>query len=68
MSYVLSKTNMYIGVYEYNQHMKRVRFTEYVPQILSLDHTEIQRLSSDYKVFKEFIDKLYRSSRLNCPV
>lgn len=58
MSYVLSKTNMYIGVYEYNQHMKRVRFTEYVPQILSLDHTEIQRLSSDYKVFKEFIDKL----------
>ena len=27
MSYVLSKTNMYIGIYEYNRHMKRVRIT-----------------------------------------
>ena len=58
MSYVLSKTNMYIGVYEYNIHMKRVRFTEYVPKILSLDPEETMRLSSDYKIFKEFIDKL----------
>ena len=36
MSYVLSKTNMYIGVYEYNENMKRVRFTQYIPQILQL--------------------------------
>lgn len=49
---------MYIGVYEYNIHMKRVRFTEYVPKILSLDPEETMRLSSDYKIFKEFIDKL----------
>lgn len=33
MSYVLSKTNMYIGVYEYHEEMKKVRFTEYIPRI-----------------------------------
>lgn len=58
MSYVLSKTNMYIGVYEYNEYMKRVRFTEYIPRILLLDEEETKRLSADYKSFKAFIDKL----------
>lgn len=62
MSYVLSKTNMYIGVYEYNEYMKRVRFTEYVPRILMLGSTECERLSSDYKAFKTFINKLRRNS------
>lgn len=65
MSYVLSKTKMYIGVYEYNQHMKRVRFTEYVPQILLLDHKEAARLSSDYLMFKEFIDNLRQNPIAN---
>lgn len=58
MSYVLGKTNMYIGVYEYNSHMKRVRITEHVPQILSLDPGETERLSADYEVFREFISGL----------
>ncbi|MDE6846435.1 MAG: diguanylate cyclase [Lachnospiraceae bacterium] len=58
MSYVLGKTNMYIGVYEYNEYMKRVRFTEYIPRILLLDEKETKRLSADYKSFKAFIDKL----------
>lgn len=62
MSYVLSKTNMYIGVYEYNEYMKRVRFTEYVPRILMLGGEECERLSSDYKAFKAFICKLRRHS------
>lgn len=56
MSYVLSKTRMYIGVYEYNEYMKRVRFTEYIPRILMLDEKEAERLSEDYMTFKEFID------------
>ncbi len=58
MSYVLSKTNMYIGVYEYNHHMKRVRFTQHVPRILCLEPEEAETLSSDYRVFQTFISKL----------
>ena len=58
MSYVLGKTNMYIGVYEYNQHMKRVRITEHVPKILALKSGEAERLSADYIVFREFISNL----------
>ena len=58
MSYVLGKTNMYIGVYEYNRHMKRVRITEHVPKILALEPGEAERLSADYEVFREFISGL----------
>lgn len=61
MSYVLDKTNMYIGVYEYNSHMKRVRITEHVPKILALDSGEAERLSADYKVFREFISGLRKN-------
>lgn len=61
MSYVLRKTNMYIGVYEYNEHMKRVRFTEYVPIVLSLDEAETKRLSSDFTAFQKFIDILHEN-------
>lgn len=65
MSYVLSKTNMYIGVYEYNENMKRVRFTQYIPQILQLHEEETERLSADYKAFKEFIDELRKNPVLD---
>lgn len=58
MSYVLGKTNMYIGVYEYNRHMKRVRITEHVPRILSLEPREAELLSADYEVFRKFISGL----------
>ncbi len=58
MSYVLSKTNMYIGVYEYNHHMKRVRITQHVPRILCLEADEADRLSSDYTLFQSFITAL----------
>lgn len=58
MSYVLSKTNMYIGVYECSAHMRRVRFTEYVPRILALDEEETKRLSSDAVSFQQFIKEV----------
>lgn len=57
MSYVLGKTNMYIGVYEYNKNMKKVRFTEYIPRIFLLDEEESKRLSEDDKEFQKFIKK-----------
>jgi len=59
MSYVLSKTNLYIGVYEYNKHMEKVRFTDYIPKIFSLDAEEMERLSSDIGEFRKFIDKIH---------
>lgn len=58
MSYVLSKTNMYIGVYEYNHHMKRVRITQHIPRILCLEASEADRLSSDCVQFQSFITEL----------
>lgn len=61
MSYVLDKTNMYIGVYEYNRHMKRVRITEHVPRILALEEQDAERLSADYRAFREFIADLRKN-------
>ena len=58
MSYVLSKTNMFMGVYEYNEHRKKVRYTEYVPRILRMEKSQVDRLASDYTLFKEYIDSL----------
>lgn len=61
MSYVLSKTNMYIGVYECNGNMRRVRFTEYIPRILALDEEETRQLSSDVAKFQQFIRKIRKN-------
>jgi len=58
MSYVLSKTNMYIGVYEYNHHMKKVHYTEYLPKILELDSTTMAETASDYSLFRAFTDRI----------
>lgn len=58
MSYVLSKTNMYIGVYEYNEQMKSVRFTQHIPRILMLEQEEAERLAADSKLFRDFIEHL----------
>lgn len=60
MSYVLRKTNMYIGVYEYNEQMQCVRITEYVPRILALGQEEAGRLAADSGAFRNFIDSLRR--------
>lgn len=61
ISYVISKTKMPIGVYEYNPHMKRVHISEYVPEILALETGEDERFSKDYKVFREFIANLRKN-------
>ena len=58
MSYVLSKTNLYIGVYEYNERMEKIRFTEYIPRILSLDIEVMQELSSNTRKFNDFLNKI----------
>lgn len=55
ISYVLNRAELQIGVYEYNENMKTVRFTEKLSKILSLEASEIQELSADCALFKEYI-------------
>ncbi len=59
MSYVLSKTNKYIGVYEYDKQMPQARFTEYVPQLLGLPHEKTQQLTCDCQLFIRSLSRLY---------
>ena len=61
MSFVLNRTNMRIGVYEYNTNMKNVRFTDYVPDILSLSYKQLNELTSDYKIFQNYILSLKKN-------
>lgn len=55
MAYVLNKTNMPIGIYEYNNSVSKVRFTEYVPQIFSMNADEMETVSSDIYRFVKLI-------------
>lgn len=61
ITYIIGKTKMPIGVYEYNHYMKSVSISEHVPEILALETGEYERLSADYKVFQEFIIDLRRN-------
>ena len=61
MSYVIGKTQMPIGVYEYNPCTKRVHISEFVPEILALETEEYEKLSADYKVFRKFISDLRKN-------
>ncbi len=62
MSYVLNKTNLHIGVYEYNEYMRAVRFTDYVPKILGLTDDNVKVMTSDCTKFRYFMDKLRENS------
>ncbi len=55
ISYVLNKTDLQIGVYEYNEKMKTVRHTEKVAKILDCDAVEISRITADSMLFKEYL-------------
>ena len=55
VSYIINKTGSYVGVYVYNAHMKYVRFTDYIPELLKLDTDEMAAISSDYHLFKDYI-------------
>ncbi len=58
MAHILSKTNIYIGVYEYNRQSKKVRFTEYIPKILCLNEEETERYSADYSMLQEYLEQI----------
>ena len=56
MSYVLSKTNIHIGTYEYGGHTKKVRYTQYIPMILAVDNNRMEAFSCDSSEFTAFLD------------
>lgn len=55
ISYILNRAELQIGVYEYNENMKTVRFTEKLAKILSLEDTEVRKLTKDCVLFKKYI-------------
>lgn len=63
MSYVLSKTNMHIGTYEYGGHAQKVRYTEYIPKIFSIDNKKMEQLAKNPDEFIEFLSEVK-----GCPV
>ncbi len=60
MNHVLNRTNLRIGVYEYNTKIKIVRFTEHIPEILSLSPDELAAMTSDYRNMKSYVDQIRR--------
>lgn len=60
LSYVLSKTHMQIGAYEYNDLIKRVVVTDQIAQILELKDEEMEVLVSDKNEFKKYINHVQR--------
>ncbi len=58
ISYILNKTNLNIGVYEYNMHMTNVRFTEHIPELLALNKDWEKMLFSDCVLFREYMENL----------
>ena len=61
ISYVLDKTDMHIGVYEYSLNVNYVRFTDYIPQILKIEDESIEYVTKDCSLFKSYIERLYEN-------
>lgn len=61
LSYVLSKTHMQIGAYEYNDLTKRVVVTDQIIQILELTDEEMEVLVADKNEFKKYINLVQRN-------
>ena len=58
LTYVLSKTNFYLGTYEYSNDTKHVQFSEYIPILFSLDEYGTKNLSANPSEFKNFINNI----------
>ena len=58
LTYIFGKNNFFVGTYEYSNTSKYVQFSEYIPQLFSLDHKTAQEFTSNATLFKEFIASL----------
>ena len=62
MSYVLSKTELHIGIFEYGQKSKNVHYTELLPEILGTDAENMKKLAEDSDRFREFLNEVCRDA------
>lgn len=67
LTYVLSKTNLYLGIYEYINNGTCVQFSEYIPKLFSLDEETSKKFSENPKEFKIFINTLRKNTVLDEP-
>lgn len=58
MSFVLSKTNMLIGTYEYGGNSNKVRYTEFIPEIFGVESSVMEEISLKKGVFIDFISRV----------
>lgn len=58
LTYIFGKNNFFVGTYEYSNASKYVQFSEYIPQLFSLDNQTAQEFTSNAELFKEFIASL----------
>ncbi|MBQ8791076.1 MAG: diguanylate cyclase [Ruminiclostridium sp.] len=62
MSYVLSKTELHIGIFEYDDKRRNVVYTELLPEILGTDEENMKKISADSDRFREFIDEICKDA------
>lgn len=55
IAYILNKTNLHIGTYEYGSKITGVRFSEHIPVIFGVSADVIEKLSNDREGFKAFL-------------
>lgn len=58
ISALIDVTDFPVGVYEYNTHMRGVRTTKRLAQILGMDGAQAEQLFSDFRRFEEWIAEL----------
>lgn len=58
LTYILSRTNIYLGTYEYSYTSNYVKFSEYIPTLFSWDEETLQLLSTSRDDFKDYIDSI----------
>ena len=58
LTYIFSKTNLFVGTYEYDVNESYIRFSEYIPQLFSLDAETLRHLSDNPQEFKQFIEEV----------
>lgn len=58
LTYILSRTNFYLGTYEYSHTNNYVQFSEYIPSLFSWDEETLKTLSASPSRFKNYIDNI----------
>ena len=65
LTYILSRTNIYLGTYEYSFTSNYVKFSEYIPTLFSLDEESLDLLSTSRDDFKNYIDSIRSNNILD---